>query len=193
MSNDNKMKKLILRLVESGMLIALATILSMIKPYQAPYGGSVTIVSMLPLVVLSYRYGVKWGAFACFSYGLLQLIIDGLPPAGAMHAVIISIILDYFAAFPLISLSGIFRNKIKNHVLAISLGTVLGLFGRFAAHFVSGITVWASNTPEGTPVWLYSLLYNGFYMGIEIITTTTALIILGLIPHFANKYLFAKV
>ncbi len=189
MSNS---RKLIIRLTESGMLIGMATVLSMIKIYDAPYGGSVTAVSMLPLVILSYRYGAKWGAFSCFAYGLIQLILDGRPAAGSLSGVIASIILDYLVAFTLISLSGIFKGRIKNNILAISLGTVLGLFGRFAAHFVSGIAIWGSFAPEGTPAWLYSLLYNGSYMGTEVILTVIAVLFLSMAPQIAKKYIFAK-
>ena len=55
-----------LRLVETGILLAIATVLSVIQPFQLPFGGGITIFSMLPVVLLSYRHGVKWGLLSGF-------------------------------------------------------------------------------------------------------------------------------
>ncbi len=62
------------RLVVSAVLIALATVLSLFQPLRLPAGGGITILSMLPIVLISYRYGMAWGAASAFIFSLLQML-----------------------------------------------------------------------------------------------------------------------
>jgi thiamine transporter len=168
-------------LVESALMIAMAVVLSLIKVYEFPQGGSVTLASMAPLVLISYRHGIKWGLGAAFIYSLLQMILPpGFypPPAQTFAAFAAVVLLDYVIAFTVLGTASFFGKPFKNRVLSGAVGAVAVTVLRLACHFLSGILVWSSYAPEGTPVWIYSLTYNGTYMLWEIIITTAAVSVL---------------
>ncbi|SHH23158.1 energy-coupled thiamine transporter ThiT [Tepidibacter thalassicus] len=142
-------------LVEAGVMIGLAQILSYIKVYEGPFGGSVTAGSMVPIILYAIRWGVSPGLFVASVYGLLQFILG---PKYSYH--VLSIILDYVGAFGLLGLAGLFRNSFKG----VLLGTCLGIFGRFVSHVLSGVILWASYAPDGMNPWIYSILYNSGYL-----------------------------
>lgn len=143
-------------LVYSGVAIAIATVLSMIK-VTLPQGGSVTFVSMLFIVLIGYFYGVRQGVVAGIVYGLLQLILNGW----VMHPV--QLLLDYPLAFGALGLSGIFVNS-KNGLMK---GLLIGIVGRFICHFIAGVVFFAEYAPEGISPTLYSFIYNFSYVSIE--------------------------
>ncbi|AOT70318.1 energy-coupled thiamine transporter ThiT [Geosporobacter ferrireducens] len=150
------MKKLSTKmLVEAGIMIALAQILSYVKIFEAPYGGSVTAGSMVPILLFAIRWGVGPGLLAGTVYGLLQFILG---PKYSFH--ILSILLDYLVAFGLLGLAGLFRKDLKG----VYAGTFLGVFGRFVSSVLSGVIIWASYAPEGMNPWIYSIIYNGAYL-----------------------------
>lgn len=149
------MKKMSTRmLVEAGILIALAQILSYVKIFESPYGGSVTLGSMVPIILFSVRWGAKPGMLAGFVFGILQFVLG---PKYSYHP--LSVLLDYLLPFASIGLSGLFRKNIVANTCSI----FIALFTRFAFHFISGIILWYMYA-EGMNVYLYSLLYNGGYM-----------------------------
>ncbi len=157
-------------LTEAGIMIAAAQILSYIKIFEAPYGGSVTAGSMIPIIVFSLRWGVKSGLLAGTAYGVMQFLLGG-----AIYSYhIVSILFDYVVAFGLLGLAGLFRSSIKG----VFMGTSLGLLGRFVCHVISGVVVWASYAPEGMNPMVYSVLYNGSYLLPELIIT---LVIVGIL------------
>lgn len=144
------------------MCMALSSVLSLIKLWSMPMGGSVTPASMLPLLLFAYCYGVGPGMVLGALYGVMQFVLDG----GAWAALgLIPNLLDYPIAFAMTGLAGCFRgSKAK-----MAAGFVLACFGRFASSFLSGVFFYASSAPEGmNPVW-YSLTYNGSYMLVECI------------------------
>lgn len=147
-------------LVEAGIMIALAQILSYVKIFEAPYGGSVTAGSMVPILFFAIRWGLKPGLLAGMVYGLLQFILG---PKYSFH--IFSILLDYLVAFGLLGLAGLFRKNLKG----VYAGTFLGIFGRFASSVLSGVIIWASYAPEDMNPWVYSIIYNGAYLLPELI------------------------
>ncbi len=175
-------KKYVYKLTLSAIFVALATVLSLIKVYKLPLGGAVTLLSMLPIVMLSVMLGVKWGLGAAFVYSLAQLALDlgdvltwGLTPASLVG----TILLDYIFAFTVLGLGGLFAKK---GYLGICIGSVLVMVLRFLCHFVSGIIIfdiWC----EWDSVWLYSLCYNGSFMLPELILTTVAAVILFRLPQ----------
>lgn len=155
------MKKLTTKMiVEAGVMIALAQVLSYVKIFEAPYGGSVTAGSMVPILLFAIRWGVGPGMLAGVVYGTLQFILG---PKYSFH--ILSILLDYIVAFGLLGLAGIFKNNFKK----IFIGVFIGIFGRFASSVLSGVIVWSSYAPEGTNPWIYSITYNGAYLLPELI------------------------
>ena len=121
------------KLVESALMIAIATVLSMIK-IDLPFGGGITIVSMLPLILISHRYGWKWGVLTAFIYSLGQLLM-GLDNVGYADSFLMGagiVLLDYVVAYTVIGLSGIFGKSRK----AVAIGIAVTFFLRCLCHLL---------------------------------------------------------
>ena len=153
------------RLVLSAVMIGLATVLSLIKVYQMPLGGSVTLCSMLPILLIGYKYGAKWGMFTGFVYAIVQLLLDlgavlswGLTPT----AVAASFVFDYLVAFSVLGLAGIYGKGFVRYIL----GMVTAMLFRFVSHVISGVTAYGSFLPKEwhNHLWLYSVVYNGTFI-----------------------------
>ena len=172
-------------LVECAIMIAVATVLSSIgKIYEAPLGGSVTLASMAPMIIISYRHGIKWGVEAALLYSLIQLML-GLGSVAYVPTaigIVLCVLLDYVIAFTLIGFCGVFKKLIKNEYVSVTVGTVAACLGRFVCHLLSGAVVWYEITKEGqwnelvnrVGMWTYSLIYNAQYMVPETIITVIA-------------------
>ncbi len=176
-------------LVEAAIMIAVATVLCYIRIIKLPWGGSVTLLSMLPIIIFSIKYGVRQGMFASFVFSLIQLgqgIMDGLFAWGLTPAMLAAcILLDYIGAYSVIGIAGVFRNKGFSGWIG---GTVLAVLLRYAVHFLSGIVIWHSvgSIWEGFSTEnevLYSLVYNGAYMLPEMIFTVIGAAALLKIPQ----------
>ena len=158
------------QLTFSAMAIALAMVTSMLKLINMPMGGSVTLFSMLFIVLIGNWYGIGVGLTTGLAYGILQLVIDPY---------IISIpqmLLDYFFAFGALGLSGVF-SKSKNGLIK---GYLLAVFGRFVFSTLSGYIFFPTFMPEFFDnAMLYSICYNGAYIGAETIFT---LVLISLPP-----------
>lgn len=166
----SKKKISIKQLVFSAMAIALAMVTSMIKLFDMPMGGSVTLLSMLFIVLVGYWYGLGCGLTAAVAYGVLQLIIDpyilSLP----------QMIVDYLLAFGALGLSGLFSNA-KQGLIKGYLAAVLG---RYFFAFLSGWIFFGTYAPDNFPnAVVYSLAYNGAYLAAEAVIT---LIVIALPP-----------
>ncbi len=175
-------------LVECAVMVALATVLSMIQLYHLPLGGSVTALSMLPICLFSLRWGVGWGLIGGFTHAVIQMGIAlgevvgwGLSPV----ALVGCIVLDYVLAFTLLGLAGIFRQKGKWGML---LGIFLALFLRFACHLASGTLIFDIWLPEdwANPFW-YSVCYNGSFMLPELVITSLGAFALLKVPAVLKK------
>jgi len=172
--DTNKSRENLRALVESALFVAVSFILSYITLFKMPQGGSVTPLSMLPLLTIGLRRGLKWGLGAGFVYAGLQMIQQFWPPPTATVAGYVAVVtLDYMAAFTVLGLSGLFKGKKYGLLYAAPLCLIL----RFLCHFFSGVTVWGVYAGE-LPVWLYSLSYNGTYMGVELAMTMIVGVIL---------------
>lgn len=178
-----------LQLVFSALMIAIGTVLSLFT-FQGfwVYGGGVTFCSMLPLVIISYRYGWKWGVFTSFVYGLVQMVLgmQNVMYGPNWYTMLAIILLDYLIAFGVIGFSSVFKGRIKNESLALALGVILAMLLRFLCHFISGWFIWDALWPNemGMTSAIYSLVYNGSYMLPEAIITCIAAVILDRILHF---------
>ncbi len=218
------------RLTVSALMVAIAVILELggrILLPPMPFGGQLTLAAMLPIVVASYLYGVRWGLVTGFTYSLVQMALgtgtvtaafqpgyfgDGTMVLNALTMCL----LDYVAAYTVLGLGGLFRNKLRHtgveqiphsHVPAeLCLGSVLALSCRYLVHVLSGYILfsgWAEwfFTQEGFPAWgaglvsalspqalgwVYSIVYNGMYMIPELIITAIAAVFVGRIPIIAN-------
>lgn len=164
-------KKNVLKLTETALMIALATVLSMVKLLDLPYGGSITAFSFVPLIVIAYRYGTAWGLLAGFVHSLIQLLLGAstLSYATSAAAAVAIVLLDYVFAFSFVGLAGVFRKKISNPAVAATLGAVLVCAIRYVSHIISGCTVWAGISIPTTAALFYSISYNATYMIPEII------------------------
>jgi len=148
-------------LTEGAILVALGFVLSFVKLYELPNGGSLT-PAMFPILLYGLRWGLARGLGAGFVFGLMQLLFDGAYAWGWQ-----SMLLDYLLAFTPLGLAGLFRGK----AWGIFPGTVVGCLGRFLIHHISGVTIYRIIEPTEVPGFgtfdnahLYSLVYNGSYM-----------------------------
>ncbi len=164
-------------LVEGAVMLALAIVLSCLRIYKFPWGGSVTVLSMLPIAVYSIKYGLPRGLAISFLFALFQLcqgITDGLFGWGLTPVMLIScIMLDYLLPYTVIGIAGMLRKKGAAGWIA---GITVAITARFLLHFISGVVIWHSfgTLWEGFSTeneWLYSLCYNGAYMLPELVST----------------------
>ena len=151
-----------------AIMVALATILSTIKPVSMPYGGSVTAGSMVPILLIAFRRDAKVGITTGVIYGLVQMMIDGwfYSPIG--------MILDYPFAFGILGIAALFKKQ-------PIVGVVAGIAGRVVGHFISGVVFFGMYAPEGMSPVIYSALYNGSYLAAELIIS--ALLIYALVQR----------
>lgn len=162
----------LLPLVEAAVMIALAAVLSQIKVFQMPQGGSITAASMVPLLLVGLRHGTRWGIVAGVAAGLVNYITAG---QGYVHP--IQLLLDYPVAFGMLGLAGLGAGK---SYLSGQFAAALAMLGRFAAHFVAGVVFFAAFAPPGQSVWEYSAIYNASYMVPELIIS--GLLLAALLP-----------
>ncbi|MBR6737757.1 MAG: energy-coupled thiamine transporter ThiT [Clostridia bacterium] len=143
--------------------VALTTVLSLIK-FEMPFlnGGSITLFSLVPVLLVSYAFGLYYGLITGFITGLLQFITSpwALTP--------LSFFLDYILPYSCVCFAGVFKKNVKNQTLAISLGTVFSYLVRFVMHFLSGLNYYSMGyITEGFPadnMFIYSFVYNLAYV-----------------------------
>lgn len=169
---ENKQQKM-LRLVESGLMLAMATVLSMVKVLDLPYGGSITAFSALPLILIAYRHGLWQGLLTAFAHSLIQLLLGAntLSYATSAEAAVAIVALDYLLAFTVLGLGGIFRRKCESQGTALVLGALLTGVLRYTLHTIAGCTVWAGLSIPTEAALVYSLAYNATYMIPETLVT----------------------
>jgi thiamine transporter len=155
----------ILRLTETAIAVALVAVLSNIKVYQMPQGGSITAGSMVPVFYIALRWGAPWGMLA----GALAGVVNYLTDPYFVHPV--QVLLDYPVAFGALGLAGLLQRW-------PAVGVVVGGAGRFLSHVLSGVVFFASFAPKGTSPLVYSLIYNGSYMLPEIVISIVLTLLL---------------
>ncbi len=183
--------KTTVRLTESALMLAASFVLSLIPVVNMPFGGSVTLASMLPLVLIAYRHGTVWGLLTAFAGSLLQLLmgLNNLSYAVSAAAAVAIVMLDYLVAFTVLGLAGIFRKSGVSQTAAVTYGTILCCFLRYACHFASGVTVWRDISIPADQAILYSLGYNAAYMVPETIITVAAAVALSMSLDFSGEKL----
>ncbi|MEA4911887.1 MAG: energy-coupled thiamine transporter ThiT [Oscillospiraceae bacterium] len=189
-------------LTECAMLVALACVLSIFPKFKfLPYGGSITFCSMLPIILISYRRGLKWGLLSGLVFALFQML-TGFSAAGiSLYSIVMVVLFDYLVAFTVLGLGGIFKGKLKSARAELALGSFVALLLRFVSHVISGYFVWGeyadwffgemgdrgaavlANVSGGALALLYSVVYNASYMVPEMIITV---IVSALIAKFAD-------
>ena len=160
------------RLTESAMLLALAIVLELVSKLfipELPFGGQITLVSMLPVVLISYRHGVRWGLVAGMAYAMMEMLLGAKNVAAAFQPgyfgdgrmivnALIMCLMDYFLAFTALGLGGCLRNRVEKPGLGLMLGSIVALSARYLAHIFSGYILfsgWAVwfFTQDGFPAW----------------------------------------
>ena len=208
------------RLTESAMLLALAVILELVAKMvipELPFGGQITLAAMLPVVLISYRHGVKWGFVAAFTYSLLQMALGAKTVSAAflpgyfgdgtmIFNAILMCLLDYVLAYTMLGLGGCFRGMQKKGA-GLVCGVLVALGVRYLCHILSGYILFGSYaewffTQEGFPGWgaqlvqslnptvlsvVYSVVYNGMYMLPEMVVTSIVAICITRIPKVVTK------
>lgn len=153
------------QLVVCAMAVALAMVASMLKIYSFPFGGSVTLFSMLFICFVGYLYGPATGMLTGAAYGILQLLIEPyiyFP---------VQVLVDYPLAFGALGLSGCFSRS--KHGLV--KGYLLGVFGRYVFTVISGWLFFGEYAWDGWAALPYSLVYNGCYIFAEAALTVIIL------------------
>lgn len=157
--------------VFSAVMVALATVLSLISLWKLPLGGSVTPASMLPIMLVAYVFGIKWGLVSSFVYAIIQamLSLSEVMSWGMSSTVVVAcILLDYIIAYTVLGLCGCAKKlPIKNNILKFGIGMIFVVLLRFVSHFISGVVLF-SEWAVFQPVWLYSIAYNGAFLGLDL-------------------------
>ncbi len=199
------------------MMIAIATVLALICEYipflNLPFGGGFTVASMLPIVLVSYMFGIGWGLGTAFTYSLVQMLVGFrtvsaffMPAdenyAGSLAAALGICFIDYVLAYTLLGFGGVFR-RLSNKTAGILLGVVFALSLRYIAHIVSGYIffgAWAewfftqegfyaigqsilSTFSGGGLALVYSVFYNGLFMLPEIVITSIVAVPISRLPQ----------
>ncbi len=176
------------RLTESAIMLAFAAVLSVLKIVDMPYGGSVTAFSMLPLLIIAYRYGTKWGLLTAFTYSLIQLLLglENFAWAQGLLSYVALAVFDYLLAFLVLGLGGLFRGKDRSQGLSLALAAVVTGVLRYLCHVIAGFTVWRDMSVPLGQAALYSLSYNATYMIPEIIILTVGAVYISRFLSFNN-------
>lgn len=197
-------------LVEAALMIALASVLSKVEfPLAWTHGGSVTLLSMLPIILMSLRNGPKWGLGTAFIFSLIQFVmgINNLAYCQTLTAQIGCVLLDYLLAFTALGLACLPARALKTSAAGVAVGTVIVCLLRFLCSFFSGYIVWkdydyalewlnnfswaawfTSNLGEDALCWFYSFAYNFSYMLPEtILTVVGALLLYKAAPRIFRK------
>ncbi|MGN0975480.1 MAG: energy-coupled thiamine transporter ThiT [Gemmiger sp.] len=196
-------------LVEGALMVALAVVLSVIPFIEMPHGGSITLFSMVPILIMSYRNGIKWGCFTAFVNALIQfgMGIKNLAYCQTIPAQIGCVLLDYLLAYTVLGLAVFFAKPFKNKYAGYGVSTAVVCALRFLCSFLSGYIVWydydyafewMSNFSWGASLcarlgehalcWVYSFAYNLSYMLPEAILTVAGILLL----YKAAPKLFAR-
>ncbi len=171
------------RITETAIMLAVATVLSLLQ-IAGPWvlGGSITICSMLPIILIAHRYGTKWGLLTALTYSLLQLLLglNNIQYAPNAITAVGIILLDYVLAYGVLGFAAAFDSVFKSRKTSFVVGVVVTMMLRFFFHFLSGIIIWEALWPNelGWASWIWSISYNGSYMIPEILITLAVGIVL---------------
>jgi thiamine transporter len=154
-------------LTEAALAIALAFVLGLIKVFQMPFGGSISL-EMIPLILLALRQGPVVGVVTGAAYGLLNFAVEPF----VVHPV--QVLFDYPLAFGALGLAGFFRPTVRGAVI----GATVAVLARFVCHFFSGVVFFASYAPEGWNPYVYSGAYNAAYLVPSLVIALVVVVVL---------------
>lgn len=213
--NKKRVEAITLSAIMIAFAISISAICAVLPFLNLPFGGGFTVASMLPIIIVAYMYGTKWGILTAFVYSIMQMLLGFntvsaffLPGDSQMlwYRALIVCLIDYVIAYTVLGLGGVFRNKFGTRK-ALVWGSVLAIALRYVAHIVSGAIffgTWAEwfFTQDGFPAWgekileifsgnalatVYSIIYNGTYMIPEIIITAIVACFVVRIPQIKMR------
>lgn len=174
MSTQKRLSTNLTTLCECAIMIALAFALSCAKLFEMPMGGSVTVASMLPIMLISVKYGVKTGLATSFLYSLTQLVqaiasANVFPYCETPATLVLCVLFDYIVPFTLLGFAGVFlKFKLsEKSEINVYYGICAVVVLRFICHFITGVAIWGQWAPEGMGKYLYSFLYNGSFLSLD--------------------------
>ncbi len=215
MENKKRVEALTLSATMIAFAISISALCAGLPFLNLPFGGGFTVASMLPIIIVAYMYGTKWGILTAFVYSVMQMLLGFntvsaffLPGDSQMvwwRAIIVCLV-DYVIAYTVLGFGGVFRSK-HSTKRALVLGSILAISLRYVAHIISGTVffgAWAEwfFTQEGFPAWgqtildtlsgdalslVYSIIYNGTYMIPEIIITAIVACFVVRIPQIKMR------
>lgn len=179
-------------LAESAIMLALSIALFAVSdmiPWPFAYGGGFSLFGQVPIIIISYRHGLKNGLAASTALAVFEMIMGfkNFSYVNGIAAFLIVALADYIFAFGCLGLGGIFKNKIKKQAAALITGGITVCIIRFICHFISGVTIWSGYAPENMLVGVYSFVYNGSYMLIETVITVIGLVAVSTVFNFKKK------
>lgn len=164
-----KIKLTPLLMAQIGISVAICAVLNSLPLFKMPQGGSVTLASTLPIVIMAFAHGPEVGMLTGFIFGVVNLFLGPT----IIHP--LQTLLDYPLPFMLVGASGYMKNRF--------IGAFLGQFLRLTMHILSGVIFFSAYAPvgqqSGLGLWLYSAGYNGSFVAVEFIILTS---ILAIIP-----------
>jgi len=208
-------QRLIITALMLAIAFAIAWICQLIPFLSLPFGGGFTIASMLPIVVVAYMFGTRWGLLTGLVYAIIQMLMGHATVAGLfvpgsdsymiLYKALLVCLIDYILAYTVLGLGGVFRDVCRSKATALCLGSIFAVSLRYIAHIVSGAIfygTWAEwfFGQEGLPLGqtilanfsgtslavIYSVVYNGLYMIPEIIITAVAALVIARLPMIAR-------
>lgn len=168
-------------MVEGAIVVALAEVLSLI-PTDITIFFSISL-DMIPLLLFTYRRGMKKGILFGLLYGIFKIIIGDIWALSAIQVAI-----EYTLPYASVGFAGLFshyfkqalKRKDKSHLAIryLILGTTISIFIRYFWHFIAGVWFWGAYAPQGVDPVTYSVLVNGGHMIGTIIGVLLVLIFL---------------
>ena len=161
-------------LAECAVMVALAFVLSCAQLGKMPLGGSITVASMLPIMLISIKYGNAIGLGSAFVYSMTQLLQAAAENNVFLYCetpttLVICVLFDYVFPFTILGLSGMFKKvtKIRHAEIRAYIGIVTVVVARFLSHFITGVAIWGQWAPDGMGKYLYSFLYNSSFLSLD--------------------------
>lgn len=180
-------------LAESAIMVALSIAIFLVSdllPWPFLYGGGFTLFGQVPIIIVSYRHGIKNGLAASSVLAIAEMIMGykNFVHVTGLAAYLTVAVVDYIIAFGCLGLGGMFKGRIGGKQSAeLALGGAVVCIIRFICHYVCGVTIWKGYCPEGMAVELYSFFYNGSYMLVELILTVVGLVAVGKFVNLDKK------
>ncbi len=192
MSNTKTVSKTQI-LAESAIMVALSIAIFAVSdmlPWPYAYGGGFSLFGQVPIIIISYRHGIKHGLPAALVLAIFEMMMGykNFTYVTGLTAYLIVALADYLVAFGCLGLGGMFKGKLGGRQAPeMALGGAVVCVIRFICHFISGVTIWTGYCPEDMAVGAYSFIYNGSYMVIELVLTVIGTLAVGKIFNLSKK------